>query len=122
MCVGAPLKGDWRQPFPCFVGWHTTDVEAVQEAYNGVNVLRCDLDPGGKCRRAPMKHSVHYKILYDEKVKYVPIDKEDHKRYLKRKRTEMMNDREFKQLFHIEGDLKEDEEKEDERDSDEEEA
>ena len=69
-----------------------------------------------------MKHSVHYKILYDEKVKYVPIDKEDHKRYLKRKRTEMMNDREFKQLFHIEGDLKEDEEKEDERDSDEEEA
>jgi hypothetical protein len=82
---GEPVKGDWEQPFPCFMGWHTTDVDVV---YNGVNLLRCDLGPGGKCRRTRMKHRAHYQNLFDDGVKYKEIDKEDHRRHKKRKREE----------------------------------
>ena len=70
------------------MGWHTTDVDAVEEQYNGVNVLRCDPGPGGKCLRTQMKHRAHYEHLFDDEVKHNQIDKEDHKAHLKRKREE----------------------------------
>ncbi|KAF8555046.1 hypothetical protein OG21DRAFT_1521992 [Imleria badia] len=98
---GEPVKGDWHHPSSCFVGWHTTDVDAVEEQYNGVNVLRCDLGPGVKCRRAQMKflHHARYENLFDKRVKYIQIDKEDHMGYLKRKREEINDDDEFKDAF-----------------------
>ncbi|KAF8131428.1 hypothetical protein EV363DRAFT_1260876 [Boletus edulis] len=85
-CGGDPRKEDWQQPSPCFMGWHTTNVEAVEESYNGINVLRCDLDDKGKCRRAQMKHSANYELLYDEQVSYTDADKGDRVAYLQEKR------------------------------------
>lgn len=90
--AGEPLKGDWTQPFPCFIGWHTTDVTAVDEQYNGLNVLRCNPGQSGKCRRARMKHHAHYRNLFDKKMRYVREDSEDRKNYLKRKREEYGNE------------------------------
>ena len=83
---GEPIKGDWRQPFPCFMEWHTTGVDVVKEQYNGVNILRCDPGPGGKCQRKEMQHRAHYQHLFDNGMKYNQIDKEDQKGHLKRKR------------------------------------
>ncbi|KAF8546180.1 hypothetical protein OG21DRAFT_1211076 [Imleria badia] len=96
---GEPIKGDWQQPFPCFIGWHTTDVDAVEGQYNGINVLRCDPGPGGRCLRKQMKHHAHYENLFDADVKYIQIDKEDHEGYLKRKREEINDDRTFEDMF-----------------------
>ena len=86
---GEPIKSGWNQPFPCFMGWHTTDADAAKEQYNGVNVLRCDPGPGGKCQRKGMKHHAHYRHLFDDQVKHNQIDKEDRKKDLKRKKEEM---------------------------------
>ncbi|KAN0073666.1 hypothetical protein V8E55_012143 [Tylopilus felleus] len=86
---GEPIKGDWNQPFPCFIGWHATDVDVVKEQYNGLNVLRCELGPEGKCLREQMKHHAHYENLYSDDVKYNKEDNEDRGRYLKRKREDM---------------------------------
>ena len=86
-CV--PIKAGWSQPSPCVMGWHTTNVEAVKEQYNGFNVLHCDLDAGGKCRRVQMKHHAHYNHLYDYEVSYVEADSEDQEGYSNKKREEL---------------------------------
>ena len=69
---GEPVKGDRHQPFLCFMGWHTTKRDAVEEQYNSVNVLRCASGPGGKCQRTLMKHHAHYQHLFDDRVKAQP--------------------------------------------------
>ncbi|KAN0073662.1 hypothetical protein V8E55_012139 [Tylopilus felleus] len=86
---GEPIKGDWNQPFPCFIGWHATDMDVVKEQYNGLNVLRCDLGPEGKCLRERMKHHAHYENLYSDDVKYNKLDIKDRGQYLKRKRDDL---------------------------------
>jgi hypothetical protein len=103
---GAPVKGEWEQPFPCFRGWHTTD--AVEEQYNGVNVLRCDPGPGGKCMRTRMQHRAHYRQLFDDRVKHNQIDKADHKRHSKRKREE--DPGLFERDYDLMGEISEEEE------------
>ncbi|KAF8448691.1 hypothetical protein L210DRAFT_3522879 [Boletus edulis BED1] len=113
---GDPRKGDWRQPFPCFMGWHTTNVEAVEEQYNGVNVLRCSLRHG-ECSRPQMKHSAKYRLLYDEQVPYVQDDEEDHENYLQRKRKEFNNDSSFENGFLRAYEYDEDSDSEDDEDN-----
>jgi len=102
---GEPIKGAWEQPSPCFMGWHTTDVDAVKEQYNGVNVLRCDPGPGGKCRRKRMKHHAHYENLFDYGMKHIQIDKEDQKAHLRRKMKYFSQD----DLYYMGGELLEEE-------------
>ena len=45
---GEPDEDDWER-------W-CSDVSAVKEQDNGVNIPRCDPGPGGKCLQARMKH------------------------------------------------------------------
>ena len=87
VCCGPNVKGgqgDWDQPFPCFMGWHTTDLDAVKEKYNGVNFLRCDPGPGGKCQRKGMKHHAHYQNIFDDGMEYNQADKEEQQEHWRR--------------------------------------
>ena len=103
-----PIGGDWEQPFPCFMGWHTTDVDTVKEQYNGVNFLRCDPGRGGKCRREEMQHRAHYENIFDGELKYNQIDKEDQKKHLKRIREDPNVDED--ELDYMSGESSEDSE------------
>lgn len=38
----------------CFEGEHTTNAKSVEHLYNDRNIVRCDLDTSGKCRRIPL--------------------------------------------------------------------
>ena len=67
---GETVQGDGEQPPPCFTGCQrrTTDVDAVKEQYEGVNILRCDPGPGGNCLEDQMKHRADFENLFDRRV------------------------------------------------------
>ena len=75
------------------------DVDAVEGQYNGVNVLRCDLDPEGKCVRELMRHRLCYELLYDEQVKYIPVSEGDHEAHLRRKNKQYEDERNLNTFF-----------------------